>query len=545
MRNFQLDKCVFGRTESLRLLKKRVIDLKDGYRQNIALIGSQFVGKSMILQHFISEIDEEGVHVVYLELENKNFHYFYSKFIGSLLYNYSKNKRLPLHDDIDLLMESTKQSIPQSVQVIGKIRESYKKKKIHDAYLGLLTLPEVFTNETGEHCVIILDEFQNLENFAIEDAYQALGKKIMTHKKCLYILSSSFPHVAKKILSEKLTLLFGSFEDVVIDTFRPEVSQQYIEDNLKDIKIGAQLRSFITDFTGGHPLYLNLLCREIKNLCAIHNQGEVYMPILSLAIENAIFDRWGVISRHFELINNEICLGKGNQAASMILVSLSNGRSKIEEILADVDIKKSQLIQKLNRFAELGILIKNGQAYYFKDKLFKYWVRFVYQIRIKDIELAPDKQYKQFKSELIQCVEKFKASTRQEFSSRIIELLHCIDNGVFDLNGRKYKVPTFRSIEPSKLRNDSGANFDVIKAEVDEEAWFIVMKKDIISENDIGAIIKASKEMVKKPKRRLIISLMDLEENAKLKALQERFWIWNQCDINALLSMFDKPFILK
>ncbi|MCK5179565.1 MAG: ATP-binding protein, partial [Candidatus Omnitrophica bacterium] len=175
MNDTHLEKSFFGRTDVLGLLKKRVVDLKEGCRQNVALLGNQYVGKSAILHDFLLNLDDTDVTAIYLDLENKDFNYFFSKFTGSLLYNFSRNHQLPLYDDLNLLLESTKESIPQTVQVIRKIQKEFNNGKLPAAFLGLLTLPEIFTNETGKFCILILDEFQNLEEFGIPHAFANLG----------------------------------------------------------------------------------------------------------------------------------------------------------------------------------------------------------------------------------------------------------------------------------------------------------------------------------------------------------------------------------
>jgi len=545
MSDTDLEKNFFGRTDVLDLLKKRVIDLKEGCRQNVALLGNQYVGKSSVLHNFLSNLDEGEVIAIYLDLENKDFSYFFSKFTGSLLYNFSKDRQLPLHDDLNLLLESVKDFIPQTVQVIKKIQKDFAHGKLSASFLGLLTLPEIFTNETGKFCILILDEFQNLEEFGVPNVFQSLGKKIMTQKRCFYIVSSSFKGAAKKILSEKLSLLFGNFETIDVDTFDIQTSQRFVEHNLKDIKIGGQLRNFLTDFTGGHPLYLNLICRELTSLSAIHKQQEIYLPLLSQAVENTIFDRWGVISRHFELVVNELCAGKGNRVTSLILISLSNGKYKVDDIIQDTGAKKSQIVQKITQLIELGIIVKNGNFHYFKDKLFKYWTKYVYQRRLREVELAPDKQRRQFDEEFNAGVEDFNVATRQDFSSRIIDLFYCFDNEALSLNGRKYKLPVFREITPCKFKDESGSFVDVIKAATEDAVWFVVSKREHVGENDVNAILREAKQIEPRPERCLIISLGDLDENTRLKALQERFWIWSEQELNTLLTLFDKPYITR
>lgn len=535
----------FGRTETLDLLKKRVVDLKEGYRQNVALLGNQYLGKSAILNQFVRNLDDSEVTVIYLELENKDFYYLSNKFCGSLLYNFSKNNNLPLFDQLDLLVESTKDVLPQTTQVIARIQSDVQSGKFAQAYLGLLTLPEVFTTESGQFCILILDEFQNIEDLDLTDAFINLGKKIMTQKKCLYIVSCSYPDLAKKILTEKLSLLFGNFEVIPVQSFDLHNSQCFIESHVKDKRIGAQLRNFLTDFTGGHPLYLNLICQELINISSVHKQNEIYMPIVSQAIENTIFDRWGVLSRHFELIIHHLCAGKGNGILSGLLMAVSNDKNKIEDLVDAVAVKRNQVKVKLTRLVEMGIVVKNGNFYYFKDKLFKYWIKFVYQKRIKDVELALDKQRRHFKDELNVCIENFNATSRKDFSSRIVDLLHCFDNEAFQLNGRRYKLPTFCEITPVTIRNSQGQRIEILKASTNQSTWVIALKVDNFIERDLNILMNEIKQFSKKPERCVLLSLKGLDDHMRVKALQERFWIWNEEELNTLLTVFGKPFILR
>jgi AAA+ ATPase superfamily predicted ATPase len=313
MNYLDTEKNFFGRRDELQLLKRRVIALKEGYRQNVALLGAPFVGKSSLLKNFLLNIDDPELVAVYLDLENKDFEYYFSKFSSSLLYGYAKVSGLPLHENLSLLIESTRTQLPHTVAVIQRIQKDFQNNKHAAAYLGLLTLPEVFTNETGKFCVLIFDEFQVIEDFNLPDAFLDLGKKIMTQKKCFYILSSSYPQNAQKIIAERLSLLFGNFENITIEPFDLQTCQNFIQHSLIGVKMGATLRNFLTDFTGGHPLYLNLICKESIHLSAVHRQQEAYMPIVSQAVENTLFDRWGVISRHFELIVMDLCPSKGNK----------------------------------------------------------------------------------------------------------------------------------------------------------------------------------------------------------------------------------------
>ena len=532
----------FGRTAIMELLKKRVLDLKEGYRQNVALFGNRYIGKTTILRHFLANLDED-ITVLYIDVENKDFRFFLDQFVGSLLHNYSRSRKLPLYEDVALLLESVQESIPHTASVIRKIYKDYHAKKLTTSFQGLLALPEIFSNETGRVCVLVIDEFHRLEEVTVPNAFAHLGKKIMTQKKCLYVVTSSNPQQSKKILSEKLSLLFGNFEMIPVDPLDPQISRQFIEETLQGIQIKEPLCDFLVDFTGGYPLYLHLICKELVSLSVLHDQDEIFIPALIQAVENTIFNRWGLISRHFELIVQELAAGKGNQIIPALLMCLANDKHKADDLCAELGFKKNQVAGKINRLREEGIIFKNGNFYYFRDKLLKYWIKYIFQPRLKDVGCDSQRHQERFHREFQSCIENFNITSRKDLPLRIMELLYCFDNEAFDLNGRKYKLPLFREIVPWKINHEYGQSLNVIKALTNEDVWLIAIKGENVSEAEVSVLLEESRKNAPKPQRHLIISLKSLDENTRLKALQERCWIWNESEINTLLTLFNKPYI--
>src|SRR3989338_6038567 len=96
----------FDRKVILELLKKRVLDLKDGYRQNVAFLGSRHIRKTSILHKFMADLDDPRILPVYIDCERADLNDFVDQCVGGLLYHYSKIKNLPLHEDVRLLLEN-------------------------------------------------------------------------------------------------------------------------------------------------------------------------------------------------------------------------------------------------------------------------------------------------------------------------------------------------------------------------------------------------------------------------------------------------------
>ena len=545
MNLIDFDHNFYGRRSVLEVLKKRVMGLKEGYRQNVALLGNRYIGKTALLHRLMSQMEDQEVFFLYLDLESRDFYYFAIQFTKSLLYNFLKQENLPLQEDLKLLCAEAKDRLPRTVFLVQAIEALTVQGKILEAYHMILSLPEVFTQETGKSVVLIFDEFGHLENFDIPEVFAELGKRIMTQKNCLYIVASSSPQQTETILSEKLSLLFGNFEIISLEPFNFTEAQGLIDHNLEEVKVGLHLKNFMADFTGGHPLYINLLCQELICLSGVYAQKEIYAPIVTQAIENVIFNPWGVISRHFELQINALIAGKCAGTTVALLGALAQGKHKISDLSECLKLKTSQVCPRVNALQDSNIVERNGNYYHIKDKLFSYWIKYVYQRRLRVIDLEVGRSRKQFKEEIGRALNDFGMVARKDLSVRIADLMHKFDNESFVLCGRRYKLTTFRDIKVLKLRTGAGNYFDAISAQGQEGLWLVVLKKDPVHDNDLNGILEEIKKLDPKPLRSVIVSLSGLDENAKVRALQEKLWIWDEDQLNSLMHLFDEPIIVR
>jgi predicted transcriptional regulator len=419
-----------------------------------------------------------------------------------------------------------------------------EKNKLLDAYEAALKLPDVLAQETGLFSVIVIDEFHQIDEFGISEPFKVLADRITTQKSCLFIITSSYEDKANKILAERLTLLFGNFEIVPVLPFDLRSSQAFIERRMGEVRMGLHLRNFLADFTGGRPLYLDLLLHEILNLSAIHKQSEVYAPLLVQSVEGLVFSRWGAISRHFELIIEEICEGRPNRLVMEILFALVNGAHKAKDLVDVLGVKQAQVTQKLNFLVEADVVERNGTYVHVKDKLFRYWIKYVFQRRIKSVDLEPGRQMRDFKDEITRAISQFQVTSRKDLSTRMTELVSCFSNELLTLRGHLYKLPAFSDIRPFKIKARGGNSFDVLEARTEDGPWLLVLRKDPVGEGDIHIVAEEARKMGVRPRRCVIVALSDLDDTAKLKALEERMWIWNEAELNSLMNLYDQPYIL-
>ncbi|GAG47446.1 unnamed protein product, partial [marine sediment metagenome] len=205
-------KAFFGRESVMRTLEKRVNALKGGYRQNVALTGQMLAGKSSILYQFLYNLKDTSLIPLYIEVTEEPFASFADRFIATLLYSYLSSCSRQAQKDLPNLIKEAEGLIPHTIYAIKKVKAELLKKNYTNAYADLLNLTSVLKKESGKSCVVILDEFHNLEFFKIKKPYLHFGKIMMIQKDTMYIVSSSQKSTIKKILSEKLALLYGNFE---------------------------------------------------------------------------------------------------------------------------------------------------------------------------------------------------------------------------------------------------------------------------------------------------------------------------------------------
>jgi len=536
---------LFGRTKILSLLRKRVDDLKEGYRQNIALIGPKLIGKTSIIRYFLANLSDSKIIYIYLEPELFEFKNFVKKFIGRLLNSIAQNEGLPSSNNLEILIDSMQKIIPRTIENIEKIMANLERERNSDIYNDLLNLPHIFTEETGKVCLIILDEFQSIiDTLNIESAYQVLSKKITIQRNCMYIIISSLRYTAKRILTEKLSLLFGNFEIVDIKPFDVETTRSFINHRLEDVKLTTSLQNFLFDLTTGQPFYLEIICRELLKLARSFQDQVITLSILATCLSNLLYEEWGILNRHFENYLSQINQGKSGHLFLSIILTISRGKRRIHDITSSLHKQKIIISQKINKLLELDILSKNGNFYYLTDKMFAFWLKFIYLRKLYSVTnfniSAVDYS---FKAEIEKNIDDYIRISEKAISERVTELFNLFENESVQMNGYKYRLFRFKEINPIIFKGIS--NNQGLLAHSKNILWLILLKEDILTEEDVAKFIAECRNYKQKPQRKIIVSIGNTDANAKLKALQEKIWVWNVADLNLFLNLHDKHCIVK
>ena len=526
----------FGREEVLELLNKRVSALKEGYRQNVALTGQSLSGKSSILHHFLYSIKEEDFITIYLEVIKEPFKVFASRFVATLLYNALTKigENCPL-DAADLLERSEK-SLPKTCAAIRQINSLIEKGDFDNAYFSLLGLTSILKQEIKRSCVVILDEFDNLEYIGVRNPFLNFGKVIMIQKDTMYVVSSSRNQVFKKILSEKLSLLFGNFEILKITGFDTESAKKFIEMRLSGFEIDAVLKRFLIAFTGANPFYLNQITKKAKDIAFNRMSSYIDGEIIAQAISDLVYSANGVIHQYLLNYILDLVDTRRKDRCMSILVSIANSRNKLSDISRSIRAKQSETSKDLLELSDIGFISKNGVFYQVDDTVLEFWLKHVYQKRREMLVDGIFNRFELFRSGLKSYIAEFVNESERGVTFKVAELFNSFSNELVGVDSRNLRMPHFTKVEIIPTKESK----QLIAATFRGSTWIVQQYEDIVGENNIIDYIRNIKSLDYKISNKIIIPLKGIEENAKLLAKELKISIWGVDTFNNLLNVYGK-----
>ncbi|MBL7130866.1 MAG: ATP-binding protein [Candidatus Omnitrophica bacterium] len=531
----------FARDDYLNILEKRFRDLKDGFRHNLAITGEESIGKTSIIQHFLSRFCDPLILPVYVEIKPQtSLKQFVEKFIAVLLYNFLENSGLKRSEKLNRLIVQAKTFLPKTTKEMTEIINAPLKRS-SDLFIQLLGLCDSLTSETKKRCVIVFDEFQNLENLGIKNIYKQFSKMLMIQKDVLYILLSSEKFKAKRTLSSKLSLLFGNFEIVEIQPFEPNCAENFLQSFLINIKIKKELIDFLLQFSNSWPYYLKIIGDALRNYrkTELLSQKE-----LAQILENLLFDASGILNLRFRNLLQYLEKANFTYRDQRLLYLIACGKNRLKDIEVAWHKSRKAVVNKLNFLIEEDILTKNGDFYVFNDRIFKFWLRFVWYEGINGQALNLKNERKTFLDRIEEEITQFLLASRKPVIERTMQLLNLFGNEKAQIQSKNLRFKPFKEIKPLSFNHETLK--EGILGRAQDSLWLIGIKQEEpLKEDDIAGFIGECRRLrYIKLQTRIIVTDCAIEPNVRLKALQEKICLWDIRQLNYIFDLYNRPRLL-
>lgn len=528
-----MQKIFFGRTQYLDIIEKRVKGLCDGYRQNMCLIGPELVGKTSLVSRFISRFCDTRFVTVYLDIRHEPTQVFGRRFIGCMLYNFLQNSNVPLREDLDFLIEKASGFIPKTAGRMRSIILELDRRKKENIFTQLLSLCDCLHQETGKSCVVIFDEFHNLESLGIKTLYKEWSQVLITQKTTMYLITSSLPYKANLILSKNLSLLFGNFEVIAVEPFDVRDSHRYIDTRLAPGILSQGERDFIVHFTGGYPFYLDLVCDAVSS-CP--------HPDLVQILEGLLFTSSGILNQRFYNYLKRFNDNPLAQDHIGILHCVSCGQNRIKDIAHIIKKPQTVVSSRVSYLLEADVLTRSGDFLQIDDRVFSFWLRFVYQGKLNALTFDAQNQNAVFRKNIEAMIHEFLASAAKRLPERIAEMVRLFSDDRIQVDKKSMRLTHFREVKPVEFNGRALKEGLVCRS--GDGLWLFGFTHEAPGEDDIASFSQECRKFRRKLERKVLVTLSDMDQNSRLRALNENIWTWDLNRLNQMFDLFSKPRIV-
>ncbi len=534
----------FGRQEILDLLLKRATALKSGYRQNVAIIGHQQLGKTSILRHFLYTLNDPQILSVYVEIKLQSLDYFVDQFIRSLLFQYLiQTMTVNPEESLEKLESAAQNSIPKTVARTREIAHLLRSRRAEEAYSKLFELTSVIKEETGKNCIVILDEFHRLGEFGVKNAFSNFGKRIMVQKDTMYLLSSSSFSASRKILAEKLSLLFGNFERIYLENFDFKTSFAFVDKKMQPLSLGERFKNYLVSFTDGHPFFLETITSHLREWCLAEDQREVTAEILAEVFYRLFYGSQGVLNQYFMKLISPWTQPRSRGRHLLILAEIARGTNRLKDIAAALNMSQREASSQIQELMDYELLVKTGIFYRFHNKIFKFWLREVYERKELSI-LGTRGKNEAFLGAVCQAIREHEQILAMGVVSRMENLFSEFRNDLVEFGEKKRKLPHFTEfLRPAEDPLLPGQNTHQIVARGHGRCWICRVTEEKATEKQVLDLVQGVSS-AEPAHTKVFLALGGFDENAKLLAKEKRVLTLGLSRVNLLMDLYGMPPII-
>jgi AAA+ ATPase superfamily predicted ATPase len=384
------------RSEILTVLHDNAELTRQGKGLNLALIGQQRIGKTMLAQRFADELREGHSPLVpiYFDVAQNLFvpSVFAIRLLASICRSFIEADGRQVEQsggvlDAASLLTVVDQTREETIVATARqVTREMEKDRPDERLLLETTLSclEQTAQHTGRKPLVILDEFHNvtqLDNFPrIKDMLSVIGQTLSQQTNVGYIAASSNTHMVERIMQSATSPRSDQFQVVPVPPFGRAATAEFCRKSLPKhlLTQGAVARLF--EFTSGHPFYLNCLTTAMRRLDAdrVHLWNTPSDDVLDRAIYEEILTREGRIYRYCEhRLKMALAEARGKTTLrSVLLVLAEEGNANLSQISAQLKRAPGEVHSYLKRLANIDLVGREGRRYYITDPIIALWIKF-------------------------------------------------------------------------------------------------------------------------------------------------------------------------
>ncbi len=529
--------CTFGREEIVELFRRRVGGFLAGYRKNLALLGPEGTGKTVLLQRLLQEGLPKGSPMIpfYIEVrEGETAAEWACRFARSLFYGVLLACRVsPLPREVPELNRACGRHAPRTCSAAARALRLAEQGRSDEAYDLLWDLPSLAAVETGCPVVLVLDEFHRLRGLPVRDPFRPLGRRIMVQSNALYIVASSHPQAARAILQEGLALLFGQFETLEIGPLSPLACLGAVRQVWPGAREDPFLEELLLEMAQGHAASLDLLLGGLRDQQAAH-PGSAQENLLGLLQD--LFLHGSEMRERFESRLRSLPAHPMRPLCIQALCAVAGGKRRLPQIAEQVDRSPAQTRRALRVLEEASLIERRGAFHKVPERLFELWMRMGYPL-LHGVGLAGRAEAgTHFREVALAWITEARDAAGRPMEQRVAEFLCQWRGELAEVEGRKTVLPQFHRVEAAS----GPAGRPLVRAfrsGGDRIGWRLVVWNGALAEPAARELVD-SLAGLGRDSRKVVVGPYPIDLNARLILQQGKVRLWDLRTLNSLLDLY-------
>ena len=532
----------FDRTPLLDQLRRKTEGFRSGYRQNVALLGEEGIGKSALLRRLTEGFStgHPDFLPVYLELdESDNLVEWVTRFMQTLLYGALQVRGCdPLPTQWTGLLESCASWSPRVAHSAQRILDGADGGKSDQAYQQCWDLLPMISNDLGCRVLIILDEFHRLRCLPVTDPFRVLGGKVMVQNSTMFLMASSQIDAAQSILREGLALLFGQFEVVGMQPLSSGTCLREIQSAWTSSRREPFYDYFLAELGQGYPDHLQRLAHGVRRQLSENPTMDAEEVVLRV-MESLLWSPSAVFRARFESRLRSLPEQRNRLACIHLLVAVAQGKCRIPQMVEATGRKSTQVARFLKVLEQSRCVQRDGAFYRVPDRLFQLWLIAAYPA-ITGVGRADVRQGKvYFRQEALRWIRRSGEEFRQPLVQRVERCLRSWNGEQLQFEGQRFLLPALKQIEIRSLRGGGDAVLTTKGLGQAKRGWRIVLRMVDLSETQARQMAEEVSSLPgARTDRKVLIVLRPVEVNARLVLQQAKFKIWDLEFLNHLFELY-------
>ena len=533
------------RPDISRHVRGRLAAFGDGFRQNLALIGPSGSGKTFHLRQLMQSPPVEAAWI-YGPLYQEPARSFLQRFRWAILHAGLSTPLVASHlsggapsDDcpLDMLLRVAQTPLPKTAAAIRAVEPLLARRSLTEAFTGSLDAIPVLSKELDTPCVLMLDEFVWLQEMGFAQPFHEVGKRVMTWPSTLFVLASSAPYRARRILQEQLHLLFGQFELITFDPVHPAQVTTWIREELGPIRGAEVIGPFLAHWLGASPWALTVFVKRVKELAALGRADEPPEALLLATAWDVLGSQEGTLHQWCRSRIEGLSPDRLGARATEALVQIAGGVLTQSALAARLG--RSRLSEALQMLLEHDLVTRHGSCWVVPDPILRSWLSNVLAAQRSTPRSDGTPVRERFAQGLSALWARWRHERQLSVSQQVAAWLSRFNDEVVSLDSKSGHLPKFETITAHAPDTTDGPAYLIASGE--GARWCVTVHDGPVDEGLLATFDRFCRIQPVKPSRKVVVTTMALDEQARVLAKAAKMWVWDPAALRLLRDVYGSP----